>query len=434
MHDASNEGVPLKEATMVKFVEGYADQLQVPAGAKDVQVFDAELPGFGIRKFASGRATYFVKYQVGTRQRRLTLGVVVRGDLKAMRLRASEILFKARAGVDIIAEKEKTKREAAQVVTLGELVPLYLKRRVGELREKSYIEAERYLTKTWRPLHGLPIKDVTRQVIVKLIDEMEHKVAADRARAALSAFFSWAIESSYAEQSPMLHIKARAGSTAREQVLSEAELVEVWRACGDGDDFGTIVRLLILTGQRRDEIGGLEWREIGVEKREISLPGRRTKNGRPHLVPLAAAALGLLGRVEPREGRQHVFGDGSEGFSGFAYSKINLDQRIAARRGGTPLPAWQLRDLRRSFATHVAELGFAAPHVVEATLNHISGSKAGVAGVYNKAAYLAERREALDKWAAYIVGQVDGPLIRGQGAEPGKPAEFSKLAGRGTRP
>jgi hypothetical protein len=149
---------------MPKFVEGFVDKLQVPAGAKDVQVFDDEQPGFGIRKFYSGKASYFVKFNVGAQQRRKTLGAVVKGNLRAMRQEASAVLAKARLGIVIVGES--------------------------------------------------------------------------------------------------------------------------WRACLD-DDYGRIVRLLLLTGQRRQKIGDLAWSEMPEGKRQIGLPEHRTKNKRPRIVLLS---------------------------------------------------------------------------------------------------------------------------------------------------
>jgi integrase len=170
--------------------------------------------------------------------------------------------------------------------------------------------------------------------------------------------------------------------------------------------------MLMLTGQRRLEIGHLEWAEIFAEKAQIELPPPRTKNKQPHIIPLSAPALALLQGI-PNDGERHVFSQRG-GFSNWHYSKEALDARITAQRG-SPLPHWTLHDLRRSFTTHVNELGFAQPHVTEAILNHLSGAaKQGVAGTYNRAAYLKERREALEQWGRYLTGLVSAPLTAKQ--------------------
>jgi integrase len=206
-------------------------------------------------------------------------------------------------------------------------------------------------------------------------------------------------------------------------VLSEAELVVVWRACGD-DDHGRIVRLLILTGQRKSEIGDLSWPEVDLEKRQLDLPPERTKNRKAHLVPLSDQALAIIEGISRRQGRDLLFGIGAGGFSGWSKAKEFLDDRITAARAEArekPLPGWTLHDIRRSVVTHLAEsrqrpgrdgkidtYSFAQPHVVEAIVNHVSGHRAGIAGVYNKAAYLAERCQALDLWGAHVAALVEG--------------------------
>ena len=145
-----------------------------------------------------------------------------------------------------------------------------------------------------------------------------------------------------------------------------------------GDQYNAVVRLLLLTGARRDEIGGLKWDEIDFDSAMISLPGERTKNSKPFDIPLTPAALAIL-EAQPRRDRTFVFGRGQGGFSGWSKSKKELDQRAN-------IAPWRLHDLRRTMSTVMHELGV-QPHIVEAVLNHISGHKGGVSGVYNKASY-----------------------------------------------
>jgi integrase len=404
---------------MPKFTEGLADKLHVPTGARDVKVFDDELPGFGIRKFAMGHASYFVKYNVGRQQRRKTLGKVVRGNLKAMRLEASAVLAKARLGTDVVAVARAA--AARPTVRLAQLVPLYLKAReagddrLPKLREKSLVEVSRYLAGTertpaaWNPLHDVSLEAITTQDITTVLDDLARrsgKVTADRARMALSGLYAWAIQKRYVHANPTLGIGSWAQNGARERVLSEAELVEVWKACEDIGEFGSIVRPLMLTGQRRAEIGDLAWSEIDTEKRQIDLPEHRTKNGRPHIIPLSAAALRIINSLPRSLGRELVFGRGVGGFGGWSKSKAELDTRIAAGRKSAgvkkPMGPWVLHDLRRSFVTHLCESGFGQPYVVEIAVNHVSGHQGGVAGIYNKSTYLPERRRALDLWGEHI--------------------------------
>jgi integrase len=187
-------------------------------------------------------------------------------------------------------------------------------------------------------------------------------------------------------------------------MLSDNELAQIWTAAGLGD-YGDIVRLLILTGQRREEVGGILWREIDLDRGVWSLEAMRTKNGLPHEVPLCAAAVDILRARWARNGRDLVFGLGDGPFQGWSNAKAALDARTnkaANVRGTSPVKPWRIHDLRRTVATRLADLGV-LPHVIEAILNHVSGHKAGVAGIYNRSTYAAEKREALNRWGDYIL-------------------------------
>jgi len=278
------------------------------------------------------------------------------------------VLAQARLGTDVVGDARKARQEAEQAKTMGELVPVYLAlREKGDefwkkLRPRSLEEVTRFLKKSWQPLHDVAVTEITRQRVKERRNEIVHEsgaVSANRALCALSSFFGWVIDQEHITGSnPTLDIKPL-HEEDRSRVLGEAELVDIWLACGD-DAFGHIVKLLMLTGQRRQEIGHLEWSEIFAEKRQIELPPARTKNKQPHIVPLSAAALELLLGI-PDDGRRHVFSR-SSGFTNWHYSKEALDARITAQRGSA-LQHWTLHDLRRSFTTHVNELGFAQPHV-----------------------------------------------------------------------
>jgi integrase len=206
----------------------------------------------------------------------------------------------------------------------------------------------------------------------------------------------------------------------RDRVLSDAELRAVWLEAKDyGGDFGAIVRLLILIGARREEVGGVLWNEIDLAEGVWTLGADRSKNGQRHELPLSVPVLAILQGVKGAQSKHEVDGAASEyafgkrgsGFSGWSKAKGALDKRVLARlKKGNPqatMPDWRLHDIRRSVATGMADLGV-QPHVIEAVLNHISGHKAGVAGVYNRANYAAEKRAALDLWAGHIQALVNG--------------------------
>jgi integrase len=398
---------------IANLTEDYVRKLKVPEGEKDVVVWDEKLPGFGVRKYAKGHASYIVKYSVNGKSKKHTLGPVVEGKLKVRRQEAEDYLHDGRAGKDRRAENKAAAEAVARLKTLGELVGPYLEvRQKGDLkwdplRPKTLVDFTRYLTKGWQPLHDKVASEITREMVEKGRDDIASAVSAkkgresgavsaNRAHTALAGLFKWAIKNGYVTgANPTADIDPLREHD-RKRYLIEPELAVVWQACED-DDFGRATKLLMLTGCRRQEIGGLLWGEINWEKRQIELPGERTKNGLPHIVPLSEPALAILRACEGDrcEGRHHVFA--GAGLTSWYYGKQQLDKRIAARRG-SPLDPWVIHDLRRSFVTHIAELRYAPPHVVEALVNHVSGAKAGVAGVYNRAQYLEERVEALDKW------------------------------------
>jgi integrase len=213
-----------------------------------------------------------------------------------------------------------------------------------------------------------------------------------------------------ADTNPVVGTNRPTEERSRDRVLTNEELAQIWVACRD-DDYGRIVRLLILTGQRREEVGGIAWDELDLDQGRWSIPRDRTKDGLPHDVPLTEAAILLLQSHPRREARQLVFGEAGGPFQGWSKAKAALDKRIL--KSGPRLAPWRLHDIRRTVATRMAEIGI-LPHVVEAVLNHVSGHKAGVAGVYNKASYNTEKRQALNHWAGHVARLVlKEPILTG---------------------
>ena len=210
---------------MPKLLEGSVARIKVPDGAKDILIFDDALPGFGIRKFSSGKASYFVKYNVGRQQRKLSLGSVVPGSLAERRREAATILAQARLGVDVVGEKRQV--QAKRSVTLGSLTERYIADRSSQLRPRTLEGFALHLRKHWQSLHGLAIDAITRRDIVAGMDEIGEihgKVAADRAKATLSGFFAWALDRNYCEVNPVLGIRRRVNGVSRDRVLTRPNL------------------------------------------------------------------------------------------------------------------------------------------------------------------------------------------------------------------
>jgi integrase len=213
------------------------------------------------------------------------------------------------------------------------------------------------------------VRRATVSARLAAIADANGKTAADRARAALSAFFTWAIREGLADANPVGFTNKSTDGKSRDRVLSDSEIAAIWRALPE-KQFGAIVRLLILTGARREEVGGLRWSEINGDK--IALPGERTKNGRPLDLPLSGAAAAIIEAQPRRADRDLIFGERDGPFQGYSKSKATLDAALDI------VAQWRLHDIRRTVTTRMADLGV-QPHVIEALLNHVSGYKVGVA-------------------------------------------------------
>ena len=369
--------------------------------------------GFGVRR-QRDQATYVLKYRVFGRQRFFTIGP--HGSPwtpEKARREAKRLLGLVADGKDPADTKVQASLQAAD--TLRKVADQYLEVAKKKQRPRTHSEIARYLLTAWKPLHSLSVFKISRRHIAARVADIateQGAVSAARARTALSTMFNWAIREGLDIPANPVHGTNRPEQPkSRERVLSYGELAEIWQACGD-DDYGRIVRLLILTAQRRAEVGGMRWQELDTEAGQWFLPSARTKNHREHVLPLVRDALALLPHC--RTGRDHIFGDGPRregdqhrGFSGWSKSKAALDARILAARkmvdaGAKPLSHWTVHDLRRTAATVMADQLGVLPHIVEAILNHVSGHRAGVAGVYNRARYQAEMRQALERWGAYV--------------------------------
>ena len=375
--------------------------LNVPDGKKEITYYDKDLPGFGLRARSSGKRSWVAVYRLGKKVRRDTLGDVALVTPDQARAKAKRILAKANLGEDSLTQRKEER--ARSETTLGIIVETYVRQYVElRLRPKTQHETKRYLRKSWGPLHPLPLHQIARRdVAARLAEIVEHHgpMSGNRARAALHGFFVWAMQQGLVEANPIAGTAAPAAEIKRDRVLSYDELRAVWTVAEDLGDFGTIVLLLILTGQRREEVGGMTWQELDFEKALWSIPTERSKNRQAHEVPLSSSALMLLRNRQRHDKRDLVFGVGKGPFSGWSKAKARLDLRSGVQN-------WRLHDLRRTVVTGMAETGI-QPHIIEAVVNHISGHKAGIAGVYNRATYASEKRSALAAWANHVQTVVD---------------------------
>jgi integrase len=398
----------------VRLTDPMVRSLELPAGKSDYTFFDADVPGFGVRIRTTGKKRYVFVYSHG---KRVPLGVVTAMSVAAARKIAAGYYAKVQGGGDPAADKKAAKdAAAAKADTFGDYVERYLQFQKDRLRPRSFRNTDYYLTRHAKALHSKPLTEITRRDVATTIaaltfdgNHVGSGVATKKqVRRAIGALFAWCIGQGVIENNPVI------GSTnyetkPRDRALSLEELVIVWRAL-PSDDFGRIVKLLILTGQRANEIAGLRRGELRGDG--IVLPAARVKNDREHYVPLSPIAMEILAeQISSQDAdREHLFGRReTAAFANWGKAKADLDATITAARGGKALPHWTIHDLRRSFVTGMNENPLSVPpHIIEAIVNHQSGTRGGVAVTYNRAEYIPERRHALNKWASHLLAAVEG--------------------------
>lgn len=361
--------------------------LTMPPGKTDHFEWDDSLPSFGVRLRGKTRS-WVVQYRVGKQQRRESLGDIRKVGLEDARKIARQRFAQVELGQDPAGFRQGTG------VLLRHVVDKYLDARRDVLRPASYKRAVQYLASYWRPLHGRSLDAVKRADVAAVLLDLtrQHgRSAAGQARSHLSGLFAWAMREGLCETNPVTGSNdPNAGAKPRDRVLDDRELALLWRSAGPD---APVVRLLILLGCRREEVGGLKWSEVNLETGMLDIPGTRIKNGRPLRLPLPEPALQILRAISP-EG-DFVFGRGVRSWS-------KLKARIDARVG--EIAPWTLHDLRRSFRTNLGRLGV-APHVAELCINHVKG---GVEAIYDRHRYQREIGAALALWADHVLQVAEG--------------------------
>jgi integrase len=372
---------------------------------REYLVWSADAPGFGVRVSPTGKKAWIVQFRTHDgRARRRTLGDLRVVAMTIAEKRATEVLAHAKLyGRDLIEEERdaaSARRRRAET-SIGSIAAAYLAE--PETRAKrSFPEIERYLKTVWAEAHHLDAETVDRHPLIPILRRIASargETTANRAKASLSAMFVWAIRHGQLRRdtNPCTFLPAWA-EQKRERALPLEELGQIWQAAPQvNPQFGRMVRLLILTGCRKSEISDLDWSEVDLGRSVLSLPGSRTKNGLPLLVPLAPAAAAVLAGT-PRLSDHRVF----VGFRAWGWGKSRLDMMIG-------IPSWRIHDLRRSAATGWREHLQADSHVCELALNHVSGSRGGVAGTYDRSERLKDRQKLLERWAALVLEAAGEP-------------------------
>jgi integrase len=405
-----------------------------PPNKTRLEYWDADLEGFGYRTSAPGKGSFFVMFRLDGKQRRMTIGRYPAMTLKSARARATDALLAVRENRDPALEEaarlaeEGRKRASTLSLAVADFLKLY-----PRYKSSTRAEVKRLLEKEVLPTLGeRPVSAITRRDIAHVINAVSDRGAgttANRLLAYLGAFFTWMVkERGDLDTSPIVNLAKPSKEHARDRVLTDDELRGVWLGAEQmAYPFGRVVQLLILTGQRRDEVAGMQKSELDLKARTWTLLRELTKSDRRHIVPLSNPALELIEAMPDRGGnlvframniRRKEKREEARHISGWSFFKRTLDEKALAAmqkiedkaaeeegREAKPvaLAPYTLHDIRRTVASGMAGLGI-APHVVERLLNHSSGSIRGVAAVYNRHSYAPEMRHAVDVWAKHVEG------------------------------
>jgi integrase len=413
------------------------------------EIPDGGCPGLYLVIQASGHRSWALRFRRPSgRPAKLTLGPVdlsgkeaegapVLGQpltLASARRVAADVGHQRALGRDVVSDYDASRRRQRSeheararstfVAVAREFIEQYARKKTRRWRETARLLGLRPtpegfeiirggLADRWsdRPVAAIDghdifgVVDETRRSGVPGLERRSDGPTEARARvmlACLSKLFGWLVEHRLVEKNPCAGVHRPGPSRPRDRILTNAEIVKFWSAANaERKELSPLLKLLLLTGCRLNEVAGMRRPELTDDGTIWNIPGERTKNKRPHVVPLAPLAQTILTTVT---------GDGDLVFTTTGRSPISGWSKIKRRLDGAMvIPPWRLHDLRRTAATGMAEIGI-APHIVEAALNHISGAKAGVAGTYNRAAYAPEKRAALERWASHVEGLVSPPI------------------------
>ena len=428
----------------MKFTERKIEKLAAEHGRKDRLVFDDAQRGLAVRVTASGGRTYLCQYTLHGHKWRVPLGACSAVALAKAREAAAAVMGDVAKGRNPATERKdaaaaERARRTRNRLTLRVLIEDWNRLHLAGRRPSYAAEAVRALHYAFADHLDDAAEDLDRAAVVRALDDLTRrrrrkdrgaekpKGAAMTGRTAAygRAAFAWAVKRGAVRVNPFADLAVDKSIAKRERILTDPEIAEIWRAAGDAaSPYGTIIRLLILTGQRRGEVAGMAWDEISDDLATWTLPAERTKNGATHMVPLSAPARDLLKVSLPHDANEakRVPNDrratgalvlpGAVGtsFAGWSKAKRALDNAVtdgrakAAAAGTSPAAhvPWSVHDLRRTVATGLQRLGVRL-EVTEAVLNHISGSRGGIAGVYQRHDWAVEKRAALDSWAGHVL-------------------------------
>lgn len=379
----------------------------ISSGQHDI-LWDDSIKGFGAKRTKAGAVSYVLQFRMGGREsktRRYTIGSHGSPWTPATaRAEAERLAILIAQGIDP-GEAERQRRRESVDLAFDNYSDRFAEACVGEGWRRL---VKRSLELHVKPVLGSkPLPNLTRIDIVAVFDRMPRAQIANirNVFAVLRRLLRWAVSRGDIDRSPMEGMETPPPVKPRDRWLSDEELGRIWMAAPNTHScFGPIIRLLIVTGQRREEVSSLRWEELNRKDLLWTLPGERAKNGEPNRIPLNELAVAILDEVAgsaiwPRSGRMFTTSRGGR-FTGYSKGKIKLDL-LMSQDGREPLSDWRLHDLRRTLATGFQRLGVRF-EVTEAVLNHVGGSRAGVAGIYQRHDWKDEKREAMKSWNDHL--------------------------------
>jgi integrase len=420
MYLLTPHGYPRSVLTMKKLTQLSIDKKK-PHPTKRLEIADAGKPGLYLVVQPTGAKSWAVRYRRPSdgKPRKLTLDGFP--SLALAHKLTQKALDRVAEGFDPAAEK-MVARESRGSDLFKDIATRFLEHPVTAKKKRPWrasyaYETKRMLDKEVLPLWGnRRIQDITKRDVQDLLESIIRRgggLTANRVLAAVRRLFNWAIEKSILTTTPVVGVEAPLPEKARDRILSDDEVRWLWLACDQlGYPFGAMAKLLLLTGQRRNEVAGMTWGELDLDKALWTIPGSRAKNSEKHEVPLSDAALLVIASLPwIKSDKGFLFTtNATTHVSGYSRAKAAIDKAmLAIARESDPevqIPGWGLHDLRRSAASGMAKLGIALP-VTEKVLNHRSGSFAGIVGVYQRHDFAEEKRTALQAWANQVLATVE---------------------------
>ena len=407
----------------MKLTAAAIEKLNAPSEGR-VEYWDATLPGFGLRITCEGRRTWTAIARLHGKQVRMSFGTFPKVGLADAR-EAARTAFQA---IDRGEDPRIERKERKHPDLVEDVVKDFIARHIDKnLRPRSAAEARRPLDRYVIPKWGSrPIKSIARRDVLDLLDDIvdeDKPIAANRALAAIRKLFNWCCSRDILESSPVAGVTPPSKESKRERVLTEDEIQTVWKACDAiGYPFGAYFKMLLVTGQRRNEVATMRWQDIDLDKGLWTLPRERVKADRVHEVPLSPVAVSILEALPrvsayvfssrtaaPKDAKEKDAKEKDQPISGYSKAKAKLDKQIAAIVAAANPDAeahdgvtWRIHDLRRTVGTHMARLGV-DPYTISRVLNHAEG---GVTHVYRRYSYLDEKRRALDTWGRALEAMV----------------------------